>query len=72
MATDQRELGEGDGTPELAEAIATATVREEAERETLKKLRRYERAPSGVADRYDQHALPLSPSRRTVDHGVVY
>jgi ATP-dependent Lon protease len=54
MATIQRELGEGDGkaqeVAELAEAIATANMPEEAERQALKELRRYERMPEGAAE----------------------
>jgi hypothetical protein len=65
VATIQRELGEGDGktqeVAELAAAIATANMPEEAKCHALKELQRYERMPEGAAE---QHPLPLPPSRR--------
>jgi ATP-dependent Lon protease len=60
MATIQRELGEGDGkareVAELAAAIATANMPEEAENQALKELRRYERMPEGAAEAKEELA----------------
>ncbi|WP_157016788.1 endopeptidase La [Mesorhizobium xinjiangense] len=54
MATIQRELGEEDGkgqeVAELGDAIAKASMPEEASNQALKELRRYERMPEGAAE----------------------
>jgi ATP-dependent Lon protease len=54
MATIQRQLGEGDGktqeVAELTEAIAKAQMPSEAESQTKKELRRYERMPESAAE----------------------
>jgi ATP-dependent Lon protease len=54
MATIQRQLGEGDGkaqeVAELTEAIAKANMPPEADSQTRKELRRYERMPEAAAE----------------------
>jgi ATP-dependent Lon protease len=54
MATIQRQLGEGDGktqeVAELNEAIAKAQMPPEAESQTRKEVRRYERMPESAAE----------------------
>jgi ATP-dependent Lon protease len=54
MATIQRQLGEGDGkaqeVAELNEAIAKAQMPPEAESQTRKEVRRYERMPEAAAE----------------------
>jgi ATP-dependent Lon protease len=54
MATIQRQLGEGDGkaqeVAELNEAITKAQMPPEAESQTRKEVRRYERMPDGAAE----------------------
>jgi ATP-dependent Lon protease len=54
MATIQRQLGEGDGKAqeiaELNQAIAKAQMPPEAESQTRKEVRRYERMPEGAAE----------------------